>query len=518
MTHPRITSSKIAHSPRLKSNVRAGLILGTLMLMVAMAATPAAAQTYTVLHKFNGMDGMTPQGVLAEGRDGNLYGTTLSGSNWGVDGNRWGVVFRITPTGKLAVLHQFDHVHGSSPYSGLTLGTDGSFFGTTALGGDTSCDPGLDGCGTVFKITSSGSFTVIHSFTLGTGGINPRAPLIQADDGSFYGTTPEVNVPTHPPGIAYKITPSGNLTVLASIPGGSGAPLLQGTDGNFYGTSPTYLVNSLGDVYKITPKGIVTTIYDFEDGQVGARPDTPLIQGDEGNFYGTAMGGISGLGVVYKLTPQGAITLLHNFPDPNYPNDGSSPVGLFQATDGTYGVTCGGGSAGAGVLFQITRAGGYSILYNFPRGECPSSIPMQHTNGKIYGLASSGGIAHEGTVYSLDLGLAPFVRLVSTSGKVGTSITILGQGFTGATDVAFNGTPATFKVWSDTFLKATVPSGATTGPVTVTTPTGTLTSNHPFRVHPVIRSVTPGTGAAGTPVVITGTSFTQTTKVTFGGG
>jgi len=212
---------------------------------------------------------------------------------------------------------------------------------------------------------------------------------------------------------------------------------------------------------------------------------------------------------------------LHNFPDPNYPNDGMYPNGLLQATDGTfYGVTSFGGSAGGGVLFQITRAGGYSVLYNFPgstRGVIPNT-PMQHTNGKLYGLMQAGGRYNHGVVYSLDLGLDPFVRLVSTSAKVGIPVGVLGQGFTGTTDVSFNGIPATFKVWSDTFLKATVPSGATTGPVTVTAPTGTLTSNHEFRVHSVILAVTPASGSAGTPVVITGTSFTQTTKVTFGGG
>lgn len=219
--------------------------------------------------------------------------------------------------------------------------------------------------------------------------------------------------------------------------------------------------------------------------------------------------------------------MLHGFGDPNYPNDGTSAFGgLVEATDGNfYGVTADGGTHRYGVIYQITPAGSYSILHNFDGstpgnalGFLPSSTPIQHTNGKIYGATRAGGTNMFGLIYSLDLGLPPFVRLVSTSGKVGTSIMILGQGFTAATAVSFNGTPATFSVRSDTYLKATVPDGATTGSVTVTTPTGTLQSNYPFRVHPVIRSVTPGTGAAGTPVVITGTSFTQTTKVTFGGG
>ena len=200
-----------------------------------------------------------------------------------------------------------------------------------------------------------------------------------------------------------------------------------------------------------------------------------MIQGNDGNFYGTAAGGGSyRQGVVFKLTPQGAITLLHEFADPNYLNDGQYPfAGLVQANDGNfYGVTYEGGTTGYGVIFQITPAGAYSILYNFDgtHGRYPESTPMQHTNGKIYGLTNIGGTNGAGVVYSFDMGLAPFVRLVSTTGKVGKTIEVLGQGFTGTTAVSFNGTAATFIVVSDTYLKATVPSGATTGFVTVTTP------------------------------------------------
>jgi uncharacterized repeat protein (TIGR03803 family) len=246
-----------------------------------------------------------------------------------------------------------------------------------------------------------------------------------------------------------------------------------------------------------------------------------MVQGSDGNFYGTALeGGAYNGGVVFRLTPQGAITVLHNFLDPNYPNDGYDPyAGLVQATDGNfYGVTnWGGGECDCGVIFQITPNGAYSILYSFDRthGSYPWSTPMQHTNGKIYGLASSGGTSEDGVVYSLDMGLGPFVSLVSTSGKVGKTVEVLGQGFTGTTAVSFNGTAATFTVVRDTYLKATVPSGATTGAVTVTTPGGILNSNTQFRVTPKILSFSPTSGPAGTPVTITGNSLTQTTRVGF---
>lgn len=199
----------------------------------------------------------------------------------------------------------------------------------------------------------------------------------------------------------------------------------------------------------------------------------------------TELGGLYGFpngdGVIYELTSPSAITVLHNFGDPNYPNDGLSPVaGLLYATDGNfYGVTGGGGTQNRGTIFQITPNGEYSILYNFGTdGSEPGGTPMQHTNGKIYGMAT-------GVVYSLDMGLGPFVAFVNpAAGKVGQTGGILGQGFTGATAVSLNGIPMNFNVVSDTYLTATVPSGATTGYVTVTTPTGVLTSNVPFHVIP----------------------------------
>jgi hypothetical protein len=134
------------------------------------------------------------------------------------------------------------------------------------------------------------------------------------------------------------------------------------------------------------------------------------------------------------------------------------------------------------VIFRIAQNGVYSILYNFDgmHGAAPYSTPVQHTNGKIYGLASAGGTSGNGVAYSFDLALGPFVKLVPTVGIIGQTGGILGQGFTGTTNVSFNGTSASFRVVSDTYLTATVPPGATTGYVSVTTPTGTLTSNVPF--------------------------------------
>lgn len=227
------------------------------------------------------------------------------------------------------------------------------------------------------------------------------------------------------------------------------------------------------------------------------------------------------------MAPKGTLKVLHKFGQKNYPDDGYILwAGLVQATDGNfYGATAFGGTevcswaefGGCGVIFQITPSGAYSVLYNLDGtdGATPASTPIQHTNGKIYGLTGAGGTSADGVVYSLDMGLGPFVSLVSTSGKVGKIVEVLGQGFTGTTGVSFNGTAASFTIKSDTYLTVTVPSGATTGPVTVTTPGASLNSSTQFRVTPKILSFSPTSGPAGTPVTITGNSLTQTTEVAF---
>lgn len=452
------------------------LALAALML----AVSPTHAQIYTALYNFDGTHGAYPAypDILAQGRDGNLYGTAPDGG-LKCQPTGCGVVFRITQGGTLSVLHDFDAIQGSGPNGGLTLAADGSLYGTTAAG--------ASGFGTIFRGVPGGSGEFLHTFGGGADGGNPWAPLIQGSDGNFYGTTTYSD-------IAYRITRSGTFTSLASLPGPSYAPLLQASDGNFYGT--TIVGGDLncqpggcGTVFKITPNGIAAIVHAFKNND-GANLYAPVVEGGDGNLYGTALlGGAYAHGVVFKITPQGGFTVLHNFPDPNYPYDGIDPyASLVPGSDGNlYGVTSmGGTNTFWGVMFQITPAGDYSILHDFDYtdGAEPQSTPVQHTNGTFYGLTSTGGTSKQGVVYSFDMGLPPFVRLVSTSGKVGQTGGVLGQGFTGTTNVSFNGISAVFTVVSDTYLTATVPPGANTGFVTVVTPSETLTSNQEFRVRP----------------------------------
>jgi uncharacterized repeat protein (TIGR03803 family) len=271
---------------------------------------------------------------VAQGRDGNLYSSAGLG---GINGFHDGAVFKITPGGALTVLYSFNLANSGpyGPFSGLTLGTDGNYYGTTAGGGASEA-------GTVFKITPSGTVTILHTFNV-SDGEEPYAPPIQGTDGNFYGTA--VAGGPVSAGTIYKITPSGTFTLLHSFDNTHGsypaAPLVQGTDGNFYGTaafggSPS----SYGVVYKIPASGQFTVLYNFDQTN-GEEPIGPLIQGSDGNFYGTTFtggpGGDLGAGVVFKITAAGAFTVLHYF---NLNADGGQPAaGLVQATDGNlYGT------------------------------------------------------------------------------------------------------------------------------------------------------------------------------------
>ena len=470
-------------------------------LMLLFAASICPAQIYVDLYNFDQIHGDSPSNpqVMAQGQDGNLYGTVPEGLA------SLGVIFQMTPAGVLTELYSFvGPPDGSKPNAGLTLGLDGNFYGSTVLGGPSNV-------GTIFRVTPAGAVTILYSFTGGTDGAYPYGTPILGNDGNLYGLTQY--------GTAYKITTSGVFTLLGTIPSRSFAPLFLGADGNFYGTTQYGGTFNQGTVFKMTPAGVVTVIYNF-DGTNGGVPWAGVVQASDGNFYGTATGGGSGSGgVVYRVTSSGNYKVLHSFPVGTQ-SDGNDPIAsLVFATDGKfYGSTFAGGLNGYGVAFNVTATGQYSILNNFDKvsGSAPSSNMVQHTNGWIYGLAL-GGTHTEGVFYGLAVNLGAKVKLVLSSGKVGGTVEVLGGGFTGTTAVKFNGKAAHFSIISDTYLTAVTPAGATTGPVTVTTPTGTLSSMTTFRVIPKILSFTPTSGPVGTPVVITGNSFTGATKVTFGG-
>jgi uncharacterized repeat protein (TIGR03803 family) len=446
-----------------------------------MLVSSASAQV-TLLYNFgtHADDPAHPNfpGFIAQGRDGNLYSTSHDGGT-----DNAGTVFKVTPAAQVSVLYSFDGVTGAFPSSGLTLGTDGNFYGTTFENGPSNY-------GTVFKITSKGKLTVLHAFG-DSDGAGPWGAPVEGTDSAFYGTTEDGG--SAGCGTVYRVTAGGTFKTLYNFDGTHGcqplAPLVLGSDGNFYGTTLVLTGESnpnLGGIFKITPAGAITLLHSF-DGTHGAGSYAPLIEASDGNFYGTTVnGGQYGNGVVFEMSPAGVVTDLHDF-DPN--TEGGEPFSaLIEGTNGVlYGTPAYGGTYNVGTIYSIPLGGGNpDTLYSFDgtSGTSPGAPLTQHTNGPFYGNSAWGGSDDLGTFYSFVAGLSPFVRLVTTFAKVGKTVEILGQGFTGATAVSFNGTAATFHIASKTYLTALVPNGATSGFIRVTTPGGTLKSNQAFRVIP----------------------------------
>jgi uncharacterized repeat protein (TIGR03803 family) len=503
MTHAKKALLREAGSLRLGV-----AILMTTALLYAVSTIPSAhAQTFKVLYTFgtNSNDPRSPGlggGSLVQGRDGNLY-------NAGYEGGAnylYGAAFKVTPAGTMTVVHNFGPGDGLGPWGWLTMGTDGNFYGVT----DGAAQKGA--FGSLFRLTPDGTLTVLHNFQDLGDGRWPAVSPIEGRDGALYGTTVGYSGDYTTYATAYRITSAGEFKTLHQFDfAGATGPLVEARDGSFFGTASGGGTNGWGTVFKMAPAGQYTAVYNFDG--VEASP-TAAIQGRDGNLYGTADGGANGCGVVFKISATKVFTVLHDF----NAADGCLPQGLVQASDGNlYGVTAHGGTLDLGTIYRISPNSAFSVLHNFDDGYWNVSTLLQHTNGILYGLTSEGGTYGYGTFYSLNIGLPPYARLVSTSGQVGKNIGILGQGFTRTSIVSFNGVAANFEVVSDTYIEAIVPDGALTGSVTVTTTTDTLTSNANFRVTPKISSFSPTSGAPGTAVVVTGTGLTQTLRVGFGG-
>ena len=296
---------------------------------------------------------------------------------------------------------------------------------------------------------------------------------------------------------------------------------MQGTNGSFYGVTEFDGTKSAGTIYRITGS-TCTTIHSF-DGPHGSYPIGGLVQGADGNFYGTTTAGgptnAGNAGVIYRITPAGAYTMMVDFDGVHTLGGYEAFAGLIAGADGNlYGATIWGGQFGYGVIFQMTTAGAYSVRYSFaaPTGDGAYATPMQHTSGKIYGTTTRGGGGGKGVVYSFSDGLAPYLQLVTSTGKVGQTVGILGRGFSAASSVEFNGTPSSFHVISNTFMTATVPSGET-GFIRVNMSSGDLITSAVFRVTPQLTSFSPSSGKVGDTITLTGAGLIQAENITVGG-
>jgi uncharacterized repeat protein (TIGR03803 family) len=499
-----------------KRFTRAGLVL-----VLAATVGAAHAQTVKVVYNFgsNGTKTTGPHGALAQGRDGMLYGRANDDST-----DQMESAFKITTGGTITEFPNFGLPGNPLFNGGLTLGTDSYFYGTTTYGGPNSS-------GTIFKMSSQGVVTTLYNFTGGADGQYPYGePVRSSMDGNFYGTTKQGGSSGN--GVVYKITPSGTFSVLHTFDGAGGsgpqAALVEeiagptngytNLPGGLYGVTVGGGANNKGTVFRADRAGNFQA-FSF-NGSDGQAPVAPLVTNQSGNLIGTTSeGGIGGLGVMFSISlwiGQGSYYVIHNSGQYLYP-------GLVQGPDGQmYGITSGVGEV-CGFIFRLNFFAlkvPMTRLYTFPNDGSMGCHPYyglrQHTNGLFYGTTHDGGSNGGGVLFSLDVGLAPFVTFLPRTSPVGTKVGFLGQGFAGTKAVSFNGTPASFNVVSDTYLTAIVPPGASSGYITVTTPTKTLQSDTGFLVMPKITSFSPTTGPVGTPVTITGLSLGQTNGVRFG--
>jgi uncharacterized repeat protein (TIGR03803 family) len=470
-----------------------------------VTAVPVTAQTYTTLYNFSGPGGNIPTGQLTQGADGNLWGITKNGGvgPCSSEGNPGcGTIFEISTGGALTSLYSFDGSTGYIPAGGLTLATDGNFYGVTTTGGEFNQ-------GAAFQFTPWGDLSDFFGFCMEDcpegyvlNGADPTTKIIQGTDGNLYGTTPYGGTycGIRGCGVFFKLTTSPFLGIMTfhSFHSGVGGPttsVVQGLDGNFYGIA--------GNFFKITSP--TYSLVKFNNPFLIGWPIGGIILGTDGNFYGASIGGSTtyGCGVIYQMTPSGTFTTMYNFTGVN---DGCTPESpLIQASDGNfYGLSKG------ELFFQVTPTGAFTPIYSGVQGTL-----MQATDGNFYGTDPTGGNCapyYCGSIFKLSTGLGPFVTTIPTSGKVGTVVSILGYNLLGA-NVSLNGTPLSSSYIEETELQVTIPAGATTGLMTV----GSLQSNKVFRVTPQLKNFSVDRGPVGTVVTINGVSLTQTTQVTFDG-
>ncbi|MGB8169309.1 MAG: choice-of-anchor tandem repeat GloVer-containing protein, partial [Chthoniobacteraceae bacterium] len=389
--------------------------LGTIFKM-----TPSGVLT-TLVH-LSAATGTVPKAPLIQAVDGNFYGTTSTG---GSSGN--GTVFKMTSSGVLTVLANFTGTAGSSLGSScqaaLIQGTDTNLYGVTSTGGNGG------GFGTIFKVTTGGTFTSLASFTGATGavlGSAPLAALVQASDGILYGTTSVGG--TGGFGTVFKVTTAGAFTNLLSFTNTTGSflgnspqsALVQWTDGNLYGTTNTGGTNGVGSIFRVTTAGALTTLRSMATTADGSNPYGALVLGGDGNFYGLATnGGVSGRGTVFNISPStSTFTRLLSFVT-------SPPVfkRLLLATDGNfYGVTQF-GNAGANSVFKLTPGGTLSTLATFTSTSTVAPFLIQHTDGNLYGAAPTESA--NGQIFQLTLAgvKTTLATLTGTTGAFpGTSI------------------------------------------------------------------------------------------------
>lgn len=349
--------------------------------------------TYTRLKDLTlATDGGYPKGNLFKGTDGLYYGMTNSGGS-----NLYGTAFKISATGTYTVITRFNGgIGGNAPFESLVQGKDYLLYGTTFSGGAYDF-------GTVFKLCGS-TTTVLRSFDRNPESNRPKGSLIQAIDGFFYGMTPQGG--NNGAGTIFKISSTGAYTILHhfALPTEGGNPmgsLIQGSDGYLYGMTKEGGTNNVGTIFKISTTGVYKVIRHLLGGTDGGNPEGSLIKGLDSNFYGMTYNNAR----IFKISPNGTVfTVLKTLSAPV--TQGSSPSGsLVLGIDGNFYGTCyGGGTFNRGLIFKITPAGVYTVLKHLnplPDGGYPAGSLVQAADGNFYGMTSIGGTYNAGTIFRI---------------------------------------------------------------------------------------------------------------------
>jgi uncharacterized repeat protein (TIGR03803 family) len=391
--------------------------------------TSGQAQTVEVLHSFEKAEGFGPSAAgLLQGKDGNLYGTLTQGGDLSVfHGRGAGTAFKLTPDRTFTVLVTFDTSNGTSP-SGLIDGKDGFFYSTTSAGGDLSLNNG-NGNGTVFRLSPEGTLTTLAVFNEETGPY--PGGLVLGSDGNFYGKTSGVNAYAfggNNYGSFFRMSPDGRVTTLYRFKAGSEAyplsRLIEGSDGNFYGTTEGAASNGgesgLGIVYAIARGGVLSSLGVF-NGAVGSEP-VGLVEGPDGAFYGTTIGGGQfGGGTVFRVGRNSPLTALVSFNIP--PNSDSGPwAGLCLARDGNFYGTTHGGATGYGAVFKVTPDGALTVVaqFNGSNGANPEALLIQGRDGNLYGTTYFGGANNLGAIFRVALPPAalPPIKVIRSGNSI----------------------------------------------------------------------------------------------------
>jgi uncharacterized repeat protein (TIGR03803 family) len=410
-------------------------IFGSVLIASVATPTPAQAQTFKVLHTFDGTDGQNPIGQLILDSAGNIYGTTGEGGSSECGDIGCGTAFKMGKGGKLLWLHSFKGANGETPSGGLLRDASGNFYGTTENGGRVNNHICSFGCGVVFKLNAAGAETVLYRFTGTPDGYFPVGPLVEDTAGNLYGAA---FGGADGSGAVFKIDKTGKETLLYSFSCGSdgcdpSAGVILDTAGNLYGVTldggSGFGNSGYGVVYRVDTAGNETVLHTFS-GPDGANPSSVLLLDSDGNLYGTTQNGGSstvcggGCGTVFELSPQGeswSETVLYSFCSLLTCDDGEVPGHgpLVRDTAGNlYGTTEFGGTfrncnrEACGVVFKLDATGPETVLHNFTGGsdgQGPWGGLTFDSADNLYGAVliggdlscSSGGGQGCGTVFKI---------------------------------------------------------------------------------------------------------------------